>query len=176
MAWYDFTWFYFVIIGIVAFSVIVSFFRGILRELVSLITWVVALLLALRFAQVLGNDIAEHFASPMIRYVIGFVIVFLAVLVVGLIVNTVLKFLVEKAGMGFFDRFFGAIFGAARGLIAVVIVLMFLHVSPAKNSAWLENSKLAPLFKPAVTWVNSYLPDQIKQMSEWLKTYSRGAT
>jgi len=168
MHWYSMNWFDLAIIGIIAISIIVSFFRGLLREMVSLIAWVAAVLLALKFGQYLGEDIAKHFSSPMVRYLIGFFVIFIAVLVVGFIVNVIIKYLIDKVGAGFFDRIFGVVFGAARGLLFVAVVLMFLGVSPMRDATWLQDSQIAPMFEPLVSWLDSFLPKQLKQLSEWV--------
>jgi len=168
MNWAAINWFDISIIVVIAISIIASFFRGLLREVVSLFAWLAAVLLGLKFAEPLGKELGEHIASPMIRYVIGFAIIFIAVLVLGLIVNVIIKFLVEKTGISLFDRLLGVAFGAARGIVLVAVVLMFLNVSPMRDNRWLKESQIAPMFKPIVTWLATFLPKQMKQMSAWL--------
>lgn len=169
MTWYHFNWFDFVIIGIIGLSIIVSFFRGFLRESVSLITWVVAVILAVRFATPITSELHLHIESANIRFLIGFVIIFILVLIAGLIVNLIISFFVKKTGVSLFDRLLGLLFGAVRGLLAIAILLMLLYVTPWKDAMWLKSSQLSPHFKPIINWLHSFLPNQIKEISEWFK-------
>ena len=161
-------WFDFSIIGVVLLSLIISVYRGFLREAISLVSWVLAIILALRFATPLGNELSTHIESPTIRYLIAFAIIFVIVLILGAIVNLIVKMLVDKTGLGFTDRLLGILFGTARGLLAVSVILMFLYVSPMKDKAWLTSSQLAPQFNVVVDWLNKFLPKKVKQVSDWV--------
>lgn len=161
-------WFDIAIIAVVGLSVIVSFFRGFIREAVSLITWIVALILALKFASMLGDQFTSFIASPSLRYTLAFVIIFLVVLILGMILNKFVRYLVDKTGIGFFDRLLGVIFGFARGILLVAIVLLLLQVSGLQNEKWLKDSKLADRFQPLVSWLSGYVPKQIENVSRWI--------
>lgn len=164
----QFNWFDFVILAVIFLSIIVSFFRGFLREAISLITWLIAIIVALKFAGPLGNELSSHIESASLRFIIAFVILFFGVLIAGLIVNLIIKLLVEKTGMGFFDRLLGGLFGAARGILLVAIVLMFLYVTKFQDETWLKQSKLTPHFQPLVSWLSSFVPKQINDVANWI--------
>lgn len=167
--WQSLTWFDFAIVAILALSVLISFFRGFLREAVSLVTWIVAILVSLKFAVLVGDLFKSHIASELLRYVIGFVILFLLVFIVGTVINAILKLLVEKTGLSITDRIIGAIFGVLRGVLAVAVIIMLINASPMQKYDWYQNSQFAPQFSPVVTWLTQLLPEKIQQMSNWVK-------
>lgn len=166
--WFQLNWFDFAIIVVIILSIIVSFFRGFIREAVSLITWLVAILIGLKFATLFGNTLSGHIESATFRYLLGFIILFISVLIIGLLFNLVLKFLIDKSGLSLFDRFFGIFFGAVRGVLLIVIALMFLSVTEYQQATWVKQSMLTPYFHPLVTGLSAFLPKQMKAVSEWV--------
>jgi membrane protein required for colicin V production len=168
VAWSHLNWFDYVIIAILVLSVFISFFRGFLREAISLVTWVVALLVGVRFAGPFGKVLPFHIDSPSIRYTIAFVIIFIAILIAGFIVNSLIKYFVDRIGIGFLDRILGVFFGVARGILAVGVILMILGFSPLKKEDWISSSQLVPKFTPLVQWLNSFIPSKVEQVSNWI--------
>jgi len=166
--WGSLNWFDVVIVGILTLSIIISFFRGFLREAISLLTWVVAVLVALKFAGPLSSEFSNHLESASLRYLISFVLLFVIVLIIGAVINLIIKVLVEKVGIGFFDRVLGVIFGAARGILAVTIMLMLLSVGTMQQKPWYAGSQLAPQFSPLVTWLKGFIPEKMRQVQSWL--------
>lgn len=166
--WYSLNWFDWTIIGVILLSMIVSFFRGFLREAVSLITWIAAVLVGLKFATPLSEEFVAHIESATLRYLLAFLCIFFVILIIGFLVNVIIKYLVDKTGIGIIDRLVGVVFGAARGILAVGVILMFLQVSPAGDSAWWKNSNMVVRFRPLVSWLNSFLPEKVKHVSLWM--------
>ena len=169
-----FNWVDYTIIGIIAFSIIISFFRGFLREAVSLVVWIAGVLLALKFATPVQVHLQAWIASATIRYIIAFVALFLVVFIVGALLNALLHAVVSKTGLSATDRLLGIFFGGVRGLLIIAILLMFVSVGNVKDGTALAQSRLAPEFKPIVVWLNGFLPMQIKQLSQWVRNGNVG--
>jgi membrane protein required for colicin V production len=161
-------WFDFVIFGVIGLSIVVSFFRGILREILSLVIWILAFILSFKYSSSVSIWLQSFVHGQMISYVLAFVLIFLAVFLFGMVLNFFIKHVIDKVGFGPIDRVLGFCFGAARGVIVVTVLLMFIAVSPMQKEAWYASSKVAPYFKTAVTWLSNFLPDQVQQVSSWL--------
>lgn len=165
-------WVDYAIMGIIAFSTIISFFRGFLREAVSLIIWIVGILLAFRFADTVQNYFVQWISSNSIRYALAFIAIFLAVFIVGAVINVIFHAIVSKSGLSLTDRFLGIFFGAARGALIVAVVLIFVGATTttvvANEGAAIAQSELAPKFMPLTTWLNQFLPKEIKNFSQWI--------
>lgn len=163
-------WIDYAIIVIVGFSTIMSFFRGFVREIISLVAWLLGLIISLRYAVVAQNYLAAWIAVESVRYFVSFVALFLSVVMLGLLINALVSVLMAKAGLSFTDRLIGVFFGAARGAIVVsVILLMIAHLGTVRDSVALRESQLSPQFKPMVVWLNSFLPNKMQVVTEWVE-------
>jgi len=161
-------WIDYAIIGVIILSTVISFFRGFLREAVSLVVWIAGIAIALRYANVVQLGFKTWFASPSVRYIVAFMSLFLLVFIIGIIINMLLHALIHKTGLTITDRILGFVFGAVRGLLIVAILLMFVSIGSVKDGTALAQSSLAPEFKPAVVWLNEFLPQHTKQFSRWV--------
>lgn len=160
----------YIILAVILISIVISFFRGFLREAISLLTWFAAFWAGLKLAPILsGLNIMQRMISHnTARYVTAAIMVFLIVLIVGMLMNKLAHVLITTSGLGFFDRVLGFIFGAARGGLFAVIILVVISAMPAQNAAWATNSQLAPYFKPLVDRFSVLIPKEIAKASTWV--------
>ena len=129
-----------VVIGV---SMLFGVMRGLLKEIVSLVIWSVAVVLGLAFGEPLGAAIGLGETAPRLSGGVGFAAVFVAVLVAGALVQRMLRALVNATGLSGTDRTLGLVFGAVRGGALVVLGLVALRAY-AGQSAWWDDSVLAP--------------------------------
>ncbi|MDO4429888.1 MAG: CvpA family protein [Lonepinella koalarum] len=142
----------YIIIAIIAFSVIVSLLRGFVREVMSLASWVVAFIVASQFYPYLAVYLTQ-IESEYVRNGTAIGILFIATLIVGGIVNYVLSQLVDKTGLTGTDRVLGACFGLLRGVLIIAALLFFVDTFTnfSQSEAW-KSSKLIPHFGFIVEW------------------------
>ena len=159
-----FNWVDFTIIGIIVFSIVISFFRGFIREVVSLVIWVGAVITAFKFAESVQIHLQPWINSDSLQYAVAFVGLFLAVFVFGIFINLIVQMLVKKTGLTITNRLLGIFFGAGRGLLIVSVFLMFISVGNIKDGSVVTQSYLAPKFEPIVTWLNQFLPWQLRNV------------
>ncbi|MDY4279687.1 MAG: CvpA family protein [[Pasteurella] mairii] len=158
-----------IIIGIIAFSVIVSLLRGFVREVMSLASWVVAFLVANNFYPYLANYLTQ-IQSPYLRDGAAIAILFVATLIIGAIVNYVISQLVDKTGLSGTDRVLGACFGLLRGVLIVAALLFFVDTfTNFSQSDWWKNSKLIPHFGFIVEWFFQQLKENSSLLNSPLK-------
>ncbi len=156
-----FNWIDYTIIAIIALSVLISVMRGFVREVVSLVIWVAAIIVSFIFYQYIAGLLVNVIHSDSVRLIISFVGLFLATLILGMLINYLIGQLVSNTGLSGTDRVLGIIFGIARGVLVVVLLMMLTGLTPfSKEESWHE-SVLIPHFKPIENWVKSLLPDSV---------------
>ena len=147
----------YIIIGIIAFSILVSLLRGFVREVLSLGSWVVAFIVASQFYPYLAAYLTQ-IESMYIRNGTAIGILFVLTLIVGAIVNYVISQLVDKTGLSGTDRVLGAIFGLVRGALIVAALLFFMDTfTSLSQSDWWVASRLVPEFKPVIQWFFGFM-------------------
>jgi membrane protein required for colicin V production len=152
------------IIGVIFLSLLFGLIRGFTKEIISLAAWIAAFFAALKFSPEVDALLQSAITHPVTRYVVSIVLIFLAVIILGCILNKIIHALLKFTGFGFFDHLLGLIFGAARGVIFITIMLLALSLMPSQNAAWAKDSKLAPHFAPLVDRFSAELPADLKAL------------
>jgi membrane protein required for colicin V production len=154
----DYAW-----IAIVALSLALGLFRGVVREIFALAGWVLAIVASLAFAGEVAAWLPATLGSPTVRAVAAFVAIFLVVLIAMSAAGILLGKLFRAAGLGFADRFLGAIFGLARGaLIVFLAVLAAAFTTLPREPLW-RQSLLTPAVETAVIAAKPWLPARIAE-------------
>jgi len=150
-----------VILGILLLSVVVSLVRGFIKEVFSILVWLVAIVAAFQVAGPLAEALEPVIELPSVRVILAFAAVFVLVLVVGGLISFLVGKTVEKTGLSPTDRLFGAVFGLARGLAIVVLAVMLLRVTPFAEDPWWNESRLMPTFESMSEQARAWLPESI---------------
>lgn len=157
------TVFDYVVIAIVGLSILLSVIRGLVREVLALLAWVVAFLAANFFAGPLATLLPAEMSNVEVRLLVGFGAAFVVVLLSMSLLAMFASKLVKNAGLGVEDRMLGGVFGLARGMLVVmVLVLLAGLTSLPKQPVWRE----AVLSKPLVSFagrVKVWLPGGLSQ-------------
>jgi membrane protein required for colicin V production len=144
---------------IVGVSAVVGIARGLVSEILALVGWMLALLAAWHFADEIALLLKEVIADPGWRVVAAFALIVLVVLLLMSLLRFLLRELLKMVGLRATDRFFGALFGIARGLaIAFVLVLLGGLVGMAREPWWAE-AMFAPPLETAVLETRPWLPE-----------------
>ena len=91
-------------------SCIFGIWRGLVKEVLSLVTWVFALLVARMYSEVVADVLFSSFDNITVRYVTAFALIFIGVMMFGTFVNFLMSKLIIFTGMKFADRLFGGLF------------------------------------------------------------------
>jgi membrane protein required for colicin V production len=156
-----FTWIDYVIFGLIGLSAIIGLFRGFVREALSLVTWGVAIWVALTFTPLASSYLEPYLDTPSLRQIGAFAGLFIATLIVGAIINSLICLLVRKSGIGGTDRFLGLLFGIARGGLVVAILVLLAGLTPLPEDPWWQESKAMPYFEELAATLRGFLPEDI---------------
>lgn len=166
-------WLDVVLILILTWSLIAAFRRGFSREVVGLVSSIVALFAGLWFYGSAGAFLAEYVSSRAVANLCGFLIVFVGVLAAGAMVGLVLGKLIKWTGLSWFDRILGAAFGLVRGMIAsIALVTVLVAFTPGEGPPRaVVRSRVAPYVMDAARVFSSLAPNELKQ--EFRKRYDQ---
>lgn len=169
-------WIDYGILALIGISVLMAVFRGFVRETISLVTWVAAIVLALQYCMPISAYFTQ-ISLEILRVALAFVLIALSVLIAGGIASHLTLRLIKFTGFGMTDRIIGLPFGIGRGALAVAMILViFLPSSITKNPLWQESS-LIPRFVPLSFWIKdsvypvakSLVPLELTQVvQQWL--------
>lgn len=155
------TWFDYAVIAIIGISILLSIIHGLVREILSLASWVVAFVLAQLFAGEAAAMLPAALEHPALRMLAGFLCVFFAVLIVMTLLAIAISGLIKTAGLGFADRAMGAVFGLVRGVAIVMIAVLVAGLTALpRQAAWRHAMFSEPLVTLA-NWVKVWLPEDL---------------
>lgn len=164
------TGFDYAIVAILAISSVLSLIRGFVREAISLVVWIVAGAVALTFAPKAAPALAPLITVDTLRIPAAFLILFIIVIVLGSIVSFVIGHALSRGGLSGTDRVVGLVFGFARGVVIIAVLVLLGGLTPLTQEAWWRNSQLVPYMEPVAGWLRGILPSKLgvvsaKQMS-----------
>ena len=158
-----FHWVDYVILGVVALSVITGLFRGFIKELVALCVWILAIWLAYTYSPLLDPKLVPYIQDKTARIVVAFVVILLFTIIVGGICNAIFSFILKRTGLSGTDRVLGMVFGFVRGVFIVALVFAGFKMTAIPDKDYVSHSALYPRFEPLVDWIHGYMPDLMKQ-------------
>lgn len=161
MQWIDYA-----VLGIILVSTIISAFRGLFKEILSLLAWAVAFWVAMKFYKPLTQFITFT-DDQSIRVVIALFGLFMGTLMIIGFVNYITTLIFKKTGLSGTDRVLGLIFGLLRGLAIVLVMACTLQL--AFNYGFLLKYKEESWYKQSML-----MPDVMKSADELLKTFGLG--
>lgn len=156
MIWIDYA-----ILGLIGISLIIGLFRGLIREAFALVTWGLAAWIGFTFSSPFSSLLESSIDIPSARIATAFVLLFILTLIVGAIINKLLSALISKTGLTGTDRLAGLLFGVARGVLLVIILVMLAGLTPMPESSWWHESQLLPHFQVLASWLSTHMPDGI---------------
>ena len=140
------TVFDYVVLAIMGLSVLLSILRGFVREALALVSWLVAFFVAKLYTLELAPLLPQSIPSQSLRLLAAFLILFLATLLICSLLVIALSKVFKREGLGWMDRCLGALFGLARGMIIVgVLVLLGGLTTLPKDVRWRNAMFSAPL-------------------------------
>jgi membrane protein required for colicin V production len=134
----------YVLIGLLAFSCVAGVMRGLLREVISLVSWVLALWVAWTYADELGGYLGGALSAEPGRTWAARAILFVGVMLVGSAVGALTSHFVRLTLFSAVDRLFGFLFGALRGFVALGLLVILAQAAHLQGEGWYRHSTLLP--------------------------------
>jgi membrane protein required for colicin V production len=151
------TWADYAILGIILASALVGLLRGFLREVASVLIWILGFWMAVRYARTVG-DAFRFIKSGEDRLIVGYAVILVAVLIASTVAGMLLKKLVESSGASTGDRSLGTLFGALRGVVVVTALILLGSSALVPQPRWWRDSKLIPYAAPLLNVARRLAP------------------
>jgi len=137
-------YFDYILITIVGLSMVLSIWRGFVREIISLIGLVLAFFVAGRMSGDAGSLLNGWIENNTIANVAGFVFIFVFIMVVVGLIGALIRKLVHMADLTATDRTLGVFFGAARGVLLIGVAFLAYTSYAKPDQTWMQKSLLTP--------------------------------
>jgi membrane protein required for colicin V production len=151
-----------IFIAAILASVGLGVWRGFVYEVMSVLNWLLAFVLA----QWLGGYAGEHLPiaveSETLRQMAGFVLVFVASVFLGGLLVWVLPKLIESAGLRPVDRVLGGVFGVLRAAILLLALAVVVQMTPLRGHAWWHDSLVAEALMAGLKNLKPVLPEGVR--------------
>lgn len=151
----------YIILAILLLSTAISFMRGFLREVLSLLAWISAVWLSVSFTPQLSFLLQNQVVNESLRVLISFVSLFVATLIVASLANFLVSQLVKKTGFSGTDRMIGVIFGLARGGVIVAVIVLVIGFTTVPQEPWWKESILLEHFQTLAIWLKGNFPAEM---------------
>ncbi|AZN72461.1 CvpA family protein [Georhizobium profundi] len=150
-----------ILIGITLFSAVLAMVRGFSREVLSVASWIAAAFAAFYFYPLLLPYAADYTTSNTVATIGSAAIIFLiALIIVSFITMRIADFIIDSR-IGALDRTLGFVFGAARGVLLVVVGMLFLNwlIDEPRQPPWVTEAKSKPLLDQLGERLVNILPE-----------------
>jgi membrane protein required for colicin V production len=156
------TAFDYVVIGVVAASALLGIWRGVIGEIIALVAWVLAFFAARWW----GGEVAQVvfsgvIADPVLRTVAAWVAVFVVVLMLMALLRLAVRGLLKALGLSLTDRLLGVIFGLARGLLIVLVLVAAGGMTSVTKEVWWRGAYFSAPLETAVLASKPWLPPEV---------------
>ena len=147
------------IIVVLGYSLVRGLFRGLVKELSSIVGVLGGFYAAYTYYNVLAGLLSRLIHDISYLNILSFLIIFCGVLIIVGVWGVIIKYLLNIAFLGWIDRIGGVVFGVLKGILIVSILFITLTAFLPKGTAFIKNSELAP----HVSWISEKLAEVISK-------------
>lgn len=146
--------------GVLLASMLVGVWRGLVYEVLSVLSWIAAFFLAQWFAPDAAARLPMQGAGAALRYAGGFVLVFIVAAFAGGLIAFLMSKLVAAVGLRPMDRAMGGMFGLVRGVVLVLAAAAVVSLTPLRDSEDWQASVGARWADAALQGLKPVLPEE----------------
>ena len=152
-----------ILIVVIAFSSVYGLFKGLVKEVISLLAVIIGLIGASRFYEgaspLLKNLGLGEQAARILSFFVLFIVIFIALILIGKLIHK----LIHAIFLGWLNRLGGIGFGFIRGIIVSGIIIMILTIILSEKAPILSESKLTPHIMSISKVLVSLVPDDLQK-------------
>ena len=157
------TIFDYLVLFVLVASVVISTLRGLVKEILSLLGWVVAFVVANAYGATLAPMLPAMIPGEAVRLMVAFVALFIGVRILMGLLTLAVDALVQAAGLSLADRGLGGLFGLTRGIVIVLFGVILCGMTSIPQQDFWKNALLSPMAETGVRTVKPFLPAALAQ-------------
>ena len=154
--WVDWT-----LLAVLALSVVVGLWRGLVFELMSLVGWVVAYVAAQLYSAQVAPHLPIGLPGSALNLGAGFALTFVGVLIAWTLLARLVRLLLHATPLTLIDRTLGAAFGLVRGGVLLLALATLVAFTPAARSQPWQDSQGAAWLRVALQGIKPVLPVEV---------------
>lgn len=151
------------VLGVLAVSVLIGVWRGLVREVLSIASWAAALWATKAFGMMGAQAMSHLFNDEMVQLAVGYVLVFVGTLMLCGGITALIRLAVTAVGLSFADRVLGAVFGCGRALMFLLVVTVIAGLTSIPQKPWWQEAKFSAPLETFALATRPWLPAQLAQ-------------
>jgi len=155
------TIFDYIVLIIIGLSVILSVMRGMIREVLAIVGLVAAFYVGVTYTNQVLPMMPVDIPNDALRVLAAFLVLFLATLLLATLLGIALSAIFKKAGLGWLNRFLGALFGVARGLLIVCVIVFLAGLTDMPKDPRWRNAMFSAPIEALVVNLLPWVPESI---------------
>jgi len=167
-----------VVVAILVISGLLAYFRGLVREVLSLATWIGAALGALYGFSTVQPYVRQFISVNIVADILSGVGLFLVALVVLTLINHLISSRVKDSALGAIDRGLGFLFGVARGalLVSVAYIAASWFWAEDELNPYLDDARTLPIVRQGADLLLQVIPKDMRMESRAAANDARETT
>ncbi|HWJ96376.1 MAG TPA: CvpA family protein [Telluria sp.] len=152
------TIFDYLVLFVLICSVVISVLRGLVKEMLSLLGWIVSFVVANAYGEDLAKLLPEVIPGAVTRLIVAFIVLFIGVRLLMKLLTMAIEAAIKASGLTLADRGLGGLFGLARGLVIVLAAVLLCGMTAIPQQPFWKGAVLSPLAETAARTVKPFLP------------------
>ncbi len=162
-------WLDYVLLSIGLISLIIGIIRGLAREVISVLTWIVAFAVSVFFADTLALALGKFIKSTDVAQLTSFILLFVLVLIIGGLINYIVGRVIDHSGLSFTNRMGGLIFGLLRAALIILFIVFIITNTALQEKDFFKHSKVTYWFQDVSVWMTDRIIKMTKEPGEFVK-------
>jgi membrane protein required for colicin V production len=155
------TLFDYLVVFTLACSVVIGVMRGLVREVLSLLSWIAAFVVANLYADYLARLLPSMIPGATLRLIVAFLALFIGVRLLMGLLSMAIASVVEAAGLTVADRVLGCLFGFLRGMLFVLALFFLGAMTTLPQQQFWKHAMLRPAVEAVARVVHPMLPGEL---------------
>lgn len=152
------TVFDYLVLFVLVCSIVISTLRGLVKEILSLLSWIIAFVVANAYGEELAKLLPDVIPGGTTRLIVAFIALFIGVRLLMMLLSMAVDAVIKASGLTLADRGLGGLFGLGRGLVIVLAVVLVCGMTAIPQQAFWKEALFSPLAETAARTVTPYLP------------------